>query len=280
LAVNEAEESSAEKGPAVSDQVSRKNFVAIIGTATAAVAVPTAANAAALPVPAPIAPMEMAANTPQPGGMAPLGNEPEAYIYFTEPEATFIEAAVERLIPTDAHGPGARSAGVAFFIDQQLVGAFGTAAKMYRSGPWGPSTPMQGYQLRQTPAEVYRQGIAATEAYCNKTYQMNFNQLSAAQQDDVLKGLDGGTIKFDVVPAKAFFEMLLQNTVEGWFGDPLYGGNRDKVGWKLVGFPGVAAFYADKITDYNKPYNPPPVSIADVQQGRPVAEGRLDKVNQ
>ncbi len=49
--------------------------------------------------------------------------------------------------------------------------------------------------------------------------------------------------------------MLLQNTVEGFFADPLYGGNRDKVGWKLVGFPGVAAYYANKITDYNKPYN-------------------------
>ena len=76
-----------------------------------------------------------------------------------------------------------------------------------------------------------------------------FDQLSAAHQDDVLTGLDGAKLTFDVVPAKAFFEMLLQNTVEGFFADPLYGGNRDKVGWKLVGFPGVAAYYADKITD-------------------------------
>jgi gluconate 2-dehydrogenase gamma chain len=277
----------------VSDHVSRKDFVAIIGTATAAVAVPTAAGAAAVPAPAGMAPMEMAANTAQPGGMAPLGNEPEAYTYFTEPEATFIEAAVERLIPTDDHGPGARSAGVAFFIDQQLLGAFGTAAKTYRGGPWGVGTPMQGYQLRQTPAEVYRQGIAATEAYCNKTYQSRFAELTAAQQDDVLKGLDAGTIKFDIVPAKTFFEMLLQNTVEGFFADPQYGGNRNKAGWKLIGFPGVAAYYADKITDYNKAYNVTPVSIADVQQGLPVAEGhqlmhhmamenakRLDEVNQ
>ena len=276
----------------MSDRFSRKDFVAIIGTATAAAAVPTATTAAGVPAPDAM-PMEMAANTPQPGGMAPLGNEPEAYTYFTEPEATFIEAAVERLIPTDEHGPGARSAGVAFFIDQQLVGAFGTAAKMYRNGPWAQGTPMQGYQLRQTPAELYRQGIAATQAYCHKTYQSGFAALTAAQQDDVLKGLDGGTIKFDDVPAKAFFEMLLQNTIEGFFSDPLYGGNRDKAGWKLVGFPGVAAFYANKITDYNKPYTVPPVSIADVQQGRPVAEGhelmhhmamenakRLDKVNQ
>jgi gluconate 2-dehydrogenase gamma chain len=266
-------------------EVSRKNFVAILGTASAAAAVPQVASAAAMP-------MDMAANTAQPGGSAPLGNEPEAYSYFTEPEATFLEAAVERLIPTDEHGPGARSAGVAFFIDQQMVGAFGTAGKNYTQGPWGPGNGNQGYQLRQSPAELYRQGIAACEKYCNAMYQSNFAALTPAQQDTVLKGLDGGTITFDNPPAKIFFEMLLANTIEGFFGDPLYGGNRDKVGWKLVGFPGVAAYYANKITDWNKPYNVPPVSIADVQQGKPVAAGHdlmhhiamanaaaLDKVN-
>jgi gluconate 2-dehydrogenase gamma chain len=263
-----------EKGRPVSDRVSRKDFVAIVGTATAAAAVPTAAAAAGMPPADQMPPMEMAPAAPAAPGKTPLGVEPEAYTYLTLPEAAFIEAAVERLIPTDQHGPGARSAGVAFFIDQQLVGVFGTAAKMYRGGPWAPGTPMQGYQMRQTPAEVYRQGIAATQAYCSKTYGKSFTQLSAAHQDEVLTGLDGGTITFtDTVPAKAFFEMLLQNTVEGFFGDPLYGGNRDKVGWKLVGFPGVAAYYPNKITDYNKPYNVPPVSIADAQQGHPVAEG-------
>ena len=269
----------------MSDQVSRKNFVAILGTATAVAAVPPTASSA-------MEPMQMAANTAQPGGLAPLGNEPEAYIYFTEPESTFLEAAVERLIPTDEHGPGARSSGVAFFIDQQMAGAFGTAAKAYNSGPWLPGNGNQGYQLHQTPAELYRQGITATNAYCYSKYQSGFAQLTAAQQDDVLKGLDAGTITFNDLPAKVFFEMLLQNTVEGFFADPLYGGNRDKAGWKLVGFPGVAAYYANKITDYNKPYTVAPVSIADVQQGRPVAAGhelmhhiamdnaaRLDKVN-
>ena len=269
----------------MSDSVSRKNFVAILGTATAAVAVPSTASAEA---------MQMAAATAQPhGSAAPLGTEPEAYTYFTEPEAAFLEAAVERLIPTDEHGPGARSAGVAFFIDQQMVGVFGTGAKMYTGGPWLPGNGNQGYQLRQSPAELYRQGIAATNAYCETTYQKTFAELSAAHQDDVLTGLDTGKITFDNPPAKVFFEMLLQNTVEGFFGDPLYGGNRDKVGWKLVGFPGVAAYYANKITDWNKPYTVAPVSIADVQQGKPVAAGheimhhiamenakKLDKVNQ
>lgn len=275
------------------NEVSRKDFVALIGTAAATAAVPTAAGAAtaAAATAAPAAPpMDMAQMSMGPG--LSLSSEPEAYTFFTEPEAAVIEAAVERLIPTDALGPGARQAGVAFFIDQQLVGAYGTAAKMYRNGPWLPGTPQQGYQLRQTPAELYKQSIAALEVYCNKTYQSGFAKLTAAQQDEVLHGLDGGTIKFDNSPAKAWFEMLLQNTFEGYFSDPLYGGNRDKVGWKLVGFPGVAANYTDKITQHNVPYNVPPVSIADVQQGKPVAAGheimhhiamenaaRLDQVN-
>lgn len=272
----------------MSDQVSRKNFVAILGTATAAVAVPPSSVSA-------MEPMQMAAtSTAHPSGAAaPLGNEPEAYTFFTAPEVAFLESAVERLIPTDAHGPGARSAGVAFFIDQQMVGAFGTGAKMYMGGPWLPGNGNQGYQLRQSPAELYRQGIAATNVYAQKTYQKDFAELSPTHQDEILTALDTGTLKFDELPAKVFFEMLLQNTVEGYFGDPLYGGNRDKVGWKLVGFPGVAAYYANKITDWNKPYNPAPVSIADVQQGKPVAAGheimhhiamdnakKLDKVNQ
>lgn len=258
------------------NEVSRKDFVAILGTATAAAAVPAAATAAT----AGTAPTEQLA---QAAGAAPnaarslpsLGMEPEAYTFFSAPEAAVIEAAVERLIPTDNLGPGAKSAGVAFFIDQQLAGAYGAAARMYRGGPWLPGTPTQGYQLRQTPAELYRQALAALAAYCNATYQTTFDKLTAEQQDTVLHGLDGGTIKFDLAPAKIWFDMLLTNTQEGFFSDPLYGGNRNKVGWKLLGFPGVPAYYTDKIGQHNVPYNVEPVSIADIQQGKPVAAGHI-----
>ncbi len=258
------------------NEVSRKDFVAILGTATAAAAVPAAASAAAAAPPeALVAQAAPPAAAAAGGGLPSLGNEPEAYTYFSQPEAAFVEAAVERLIPTDALGPGAKSAGVAFFIDQQMGGAYGTAAKTYRAGPWAQGTPNQGYQLRQTPAELYRQAIAAVNAYCVTTFQATFDKLTADQQDTVLHGLDGGTIKFDLVPAKIWFDMLLQNTQEGFFSDPLYGGNRNKVGWKLLGFPGVPAYYADKIGQHNVPYNVEPVSIADIQQGKPVAAGHI-----
>jgi gluconate 2-dehydrogenase gamma chain len=256
----------------MSDRFSRKDFVAIVGTATAAAAVPAAPAEAVTVTPAPAHPATHPkhAGAHAPPSVPPLGSEPEAYVFFTGPESAFIEAAVERLIPTDGNGPGAKAAGVSYFIDQQLIGVFGVAGNSYRAGPWMRGTPMQGYQLRQTPADLYRQGIAATDAYCVTTYRKPFAALDAQHQDAVLQGLDTGTIAFEEPPSKAFFEVLLQNTIEGYFADPLYGGNREKVGWKLLGYPGVAAYYAQKIGEWNTPYRVEPVSIADVQQGKPV----------
>jgi len=245
-----------EKAP---QRVSRKTFVRLsgVGIASAGLAACTTANNAGSNA----APSGAAAN-------GPLGNEPEAYVFFVAPEQRFMEAAVERLIPADELGAGALQAGVAFYIDQQLIGAYGYAAKMYMQGPWGPGTPEQGYQLPLTPREVYRLGIAETNAHCARAYGgKTFDQLTADQQDATLAGLEKGTIDLPSVPAAVFFQMLYGNTVEGFFADPLYGGNRDMIGWKLVGFPGVAAYYRDAIPNYiNKPYTVAPMSIAGTQQ--------------
>src|SRR5215469_10067091 len=157
----------------MSDNVSRKDFFAVVGTVAAAEVMPAQAEAAATPMKMPPA--------------KPLGSAPEAYAFFTAPEAAFIEAAVERLIPTNNLGPGAREAGVAYFIDQQLNGQFGYAAKMYMQGPWAQGLPTQGYQLPLTPREVYRLGIAETNTYSTKQFGKSFDQLtSAAHQDEIL----------------------------------------------------------------------------------------------
>lgn len=208
------------------------------------------------------------AATGSPAAGGPLASEPEAYVFFVDPERSFIEAAVERLIPSDESGPGAREAGVAFFIDQQLVGQYGYAAKMYMQGPWGIGTPEQGYQLPLTPREVYRIGVSETNDYCRHTYGgKTFDQLPPDQQDATLLALQKGDAHLPSFPAPVFFQMLFDNTVEGFFADPLYGGNRDMIGWKLVGFPGVAADYRNAIPSYvNKAYTVAPVSIAGVQQ--------------
>lgn len=237
----------------MSEGVSRKDFVALVGTV-----------AAAEVLPAPSAAETPSAKAPP---LRPLGSEPEAYRYFTAPEAAFVEAAVERLIPSDDLGPGAREAGVAYFIDQQLVGEFGLAAKMYRQGPWRAGAPTQGYQLPLTPREVYRLGIAATNAYCTAQYRKSFHRLSPVQQDAVLQGLDEAKIAFDAVPAKVFFEMLYSNTQQGFFSDPMYGGNRNKIGWKLIGHPGVPVAYNTFIGKHNVPFRvAEPVGIADVER--------------
>jgi len=241
--------------------LSRKSFVLIGASAAAAAAAPNAADAA---------PLEVAAAPAKSGAKAPphhspihaLGERPEAYLFFTEPEAVFIEAAVERLIPTDRHGAGGKEAGCAYYIDQQLAGSYGRGQTMYTHGPWGTALPTQGYQLRYTPAEVYRLGIAATNAYTNKTYKKVFNALDGAHQDAVLSALEKGTIGFSDPPAQVFFGMLLEDTVQGFFADPMYGGNRDKIGWKTIGFPGVGAVYVGLVEQHNKPYVVEPQGIA------------------
>ena len=196
----------------------------------------------------------------------PVATHPGAYMFLTSPEVAFVEAAVARLIPADELGPGAKEAGVAYFIDQQLFGAYGTMAKKYRQGPWADGTPQQGYQSPLTPQEVYRAAIRETNLYCSTHYGKTFDELLPARQDEVLRGLDEGTIVLEAVPSRFFFNLLLANTQEGFFADPVYGGNRDKIGWKLVGFPGVAAVYTEYIDKYNVPYRVEPLSIADVQQ--------------
>jgi gluconate 2-dehydrogenase gamma chain len=245
----------------MADRISRKNFVSLVGIVAAAETLVEAVTAPSAEAADAKKPKHVPAPEP------PLTSEPEAYTFFTEPEWKFTQAAVERLIPTDELGPGALQAGVAFYIDQQLAGAYGLASKMYRQGPWNAdASPDFGYQLRLMPQQVYRLGIAAVNAYCLSTYQKTFDALSPAHQDDVLALLDGAKLSFDDVPAKTFFEMLYANTVEGFFADPLYGGNRNKIGWKLIGFPGAAAAYISFIELHNVAYNVAPVGIADLQQ--------------
>ena len=192
-----------------------------------------------------------------------------AYGYLTQPEVRFLDAAVARLIPADELGPGAKEADVTYFIDRQLISSWGTHGRNYRMGPWQEGTPQQGFQSPLTPQEIYRIAIRETNIYCTKQYGKAFNLLTAEQQDEVLHGLDGGKIELESLSSKLFFGMLLRNTEEGFFSDPMYGGNRDKIGWKLIGFPGVAASnYNEQMQKHNVAYRVEPVSILDVVQNR------------
>jgi gluconate 2-dehydrogenase gamma chain len=200
-----------------------------------------------------------AANAPEP--VAPGGNT-----FFTTDEAAFIDAAISRLIPNDDLGPGAKEAGVALFIDRQLAGPFGNGESWYMGGPWGKGTSSQGYQTRLTPAQIYRAAIKAIDDHSRKAFSGKpFAGLTADQQDQVLSGLEKGEIALDGVDGKTFFETFLQNTIEGFFSDPIYGGNRDMVGWKLIGFPGARYDYRPYVAKHGQHLNLPPVGI----KGRP-----------
>ena len=188
-----------------------------------------------------------------------------AYGYLTQPEVSFLDAAVERLIPTDELGPGAREAGVTCFIDRQLSSTWGSHGRNYRSGPWLDGTPEQGFQSRLTPQEIYRIGIQEINVFCRACYEKPFDQLPPAKQDEFLKALEQDEVALPSLSSKLFFNLLLRNTEEGFFADPMYGGNRGNVGWKLLGFPGVSSSAYNAHLDNPAPYRAEPVSILDIQ---------------
>jgi gluconate 2-dehydrogenase gamma chain len=198
---------------------------------------------------------------------APPGVSGTDFIFFTGDERAFIEAAVGRLIPNDAVGPGAVEAGVPFFLDRQLAGLFGQGAHYYLGGPWPKGVPEQGYQSRFSPAQLYRAAIGAIDRYVGSNFNgAAFSKLGEADQDKVLKGLESGDIALDGgVDAKTFFAMLLQNTKEGYFSDPIYGGNKDMAAWTMIGFPGAHYDYKEWVTRHGEPVPFPPVGF----KGRP-----------
>jgi len=204
---------------------------------------------------------------PQAAASAAAASAPvsHAYTFFTPPESAFIEAAVDRLIPADDLTPGGTDCGVAVFIDRQLAGAWGTGDKTYMQGPWETGAGTQGYQSPLAPAEFFRAGIAATNAYSRKTLQKDFDRLTTDQQVKLLQDLEAGKVTLDGISGQEFFNLLLATSMQGFFADPVYGGNRDKASWKMVGFPGVVAIYSEHIKTYrNKKYDVEPKSIVDL----------------
>jgi gluconate 2-dehydrogenase gamma chain len=237
--------------------VTRRSFVASVGAATVlptAVALVTATADAASPP----------GGHPKPHTPAPA--EKPVYLFFNVTEAQFIEAACERLIPADELGAGALAAGVPNYLDKQLGGAWGAGERLYRSGPWQPGTPSQGYQLPLTPAELFHIALRAINHDFEKRGS-KFHELSPEAQDDYLKTLQNGGPDLDGVPSAVFFDMFLRMTVEGFFADPVYGGNRDMVAWRMIGFPGAYADYYEAIDRHGVKFEREPISIGEDGHG-------------
>jgi len=181
--------------------------------------------------------------------------------FFDAKEWDFVNAAVDRLIPADSEGPGAFELGVPEFIDRQMDTPYAHGATWYMQGPFQEGPPELGYQLKLVPRDLYRLGIAAVNRYCEKEYGKVFAALDASTRDAVLHELESGKAGIDNVASGVFFAQLLQNTREGYFCDPVHGGNRNMGSWKMIGFPGARADFMDFVNQGGKTYPYGPVSI-------------------
>ena len=174
--------------------------------------------------------------------------------FFTEEDALAIAAAAARIFPSDESGPGANEAGVVIYIDRQLASAYGRDHYRYTQAPFTEGIPEQGYQGRETPREIYREGLKQLG---------RFHLLSDSEKDGRLKQME----------TTLFFSLLRAHTIEGMFCDPMHGGNADLIGWQLVGFPGPRMGYFDDVDQhYGTPFRPKPASLAQIL-GRPVRPG-------
>ena len=196
----------------------------------------------------------------QRGNPQQQGAQNAPYLFFSAPEAALMEAMVDRLIPPDELGPGANEAGVVTYIDRQLAGAWGAGERLYRSGPWAQGTPSQGYQLPFTPAELFRNALRGLIQQGQKGTA--FDKMQGAEQDAFLTRMQNGTDDLEGVPAKTFFESLLALTIEGYFSDPAYGGNRGGRSWAMIGFPGAYGNYYDLVDKHGIAFDLPPRSLA------------------
>lgn len=187
--------------------ISRRDILKRAATVgAAAVAVPAGALGAA-PVAAGAEPPLQSAATAAPPR--------EAFENLTATEAELLEAIVERLIPSDEHGPGAREARAAHYIDRALGGALAASRQAYATG------------------------LAALDRYAQSSRGKRFLELSDTDKDSVLIDVETGAATGFTGSSAQFFALVLNHTRQGMFGDPYYGGNANFIGWDLLGYPGV-----------------------------------------
>ncbi|MBT9382444.1 gluconate 2-dehydrogenase subunit 3 family protein [Pseudooceanicola sp. CBS1P-1] len=176
-----------------------------------------------------------------------------------------VKAVFDRLIPSDELGPSASEAGCLEFLDDQLAGDYGSGKALYLEGPLRPENEeaiMGSPQFLSTPRERYNTGLKALEAYAQKTDGAAFSALSPDRIDAILTDLEAGKLDLGKdVNGQAFFELMLQNVREGYLADPMYGGNKDMAGWKMIGFPGARYDYRPYVDRHDQDLSLTPVSI-------------------
>jgi gluconate 2-dehydrogenase gamma chain len=193
----------------------------------------------------------------------PTAVKPDGWHYFTPQEAATVEAFVDRLIPPDPETPGGKDCGCAVYIDRQLAGPYGRNESHYMMGPFRQGTKEQGPQSALTIAQQYRKGLAALDNACRGKYGgKGFADLSDSEKDEVITGLEHGSLKLEGFDGQSFFTLILTDTRNGFLADPIYGGNKDMAAWKMIGFPGTHYDYRDWIDRHNQRVTLPTISIA------------------
>ena len=196
-----------------------------------------------------------AGNPPLPAAQGP-------WLYFTAAEGRTMDALANRIIPADADTPGGKDAGCAVFVDRQLAGPYGHQEGLYVSGPFETGAKNQGAQSPLTPAQQYREWLAVFDRACAAGHGGRvFADLTASEQDAVLLELEKGVLRLEGVNGQAFLDQAIKDIQMGFFADPVYGGNRNMVAWKMIGFPGARYNYLDWVNRHNQRFPLPPVSI-------------------
>jgi len=160
------------------------------------------------------------AQTPSPAAAHAHANGAGHGTFLNDDDALTVAAIAERIMPGAPGKPGATDAGVLNYIDLALAGAY---------------SDLQDF---------YRRGLAALDEHCAKLYKTPFRRLSAPLQDETIAALEQNKAPAFTYPsAPAFFNTLRTHTMEGMFADPVYGGNKDFAGWRLVDFPGAQPLF-------------------------------------
>ncbi len=200
----------------------------------------------------------------------------QVFLTLNANEQAAVEALAEAIIPTDSTGPGAKEAGVVYFIDHMLAGNYGKGGNMFLQGPFivpqtgaltvmgavYPSTTKvpitytngtiaprlqagTAYQYAFNPREYWRRGIASLESYCVATKGGNFETLSSSVQATVIQDMFNNSpsntalqTAFQAPNAGEFYNDVYDMVVAGFFADPIHGGNQGLVGWDLIAFNG------------------------------------------
>ncbi|NOU77224.1 twin-arginine translocation signal domain-containing protein [Paenibacillus sp. LMG 31458] len=232
----------ADKNKVSSPDHSRRRFLKYTGTAIGGVVVGGVVGSAlsggfgkkqAAPAPAPSTAPQAAADYNQ----APM--------FFNQAQLQLTEAAAERIFPKDENGPGATDLGVVFYIDHQLASPWGVNSREYRTGPFIKGEVTQGDYQNIKRNELFTMGLQSMEEACKTKYSKSFVDLTPEEKDAILTSMEKGEIMvINGITGKTFFNLFCRLTMEGVYCDPLYGGNKNMLGWKMRKYPGNQMTYA------------------------------------